>query len=62
MQGETIGGDPEMLNCAWCGAAVDGTPLGWTVEFTRRGPQYMCDRCSRENLNAIEGRLEPEAY
>ena len=51
-----------MLNCACCGAVAEMMPLGWTVEFTRRGPRYMCDRCSRENISAIEGRLEPEAF
>ena len=51
-----------MLTCAWCGAAAEAEPLGWTVEFTRRGPTYMCDRCSRENLCAIEGRLDTELF
>jgi hypothetical protein len=61
MLGRRNGGDL-MLTCAWCGAAAVAAPLGWTVEFTRRGPRYMCDRCSRENLNAIEGRLETELF
>jgi hypothetical protein len=51
-----------MLICAWCGAGAEAAPLGWTVEFTRRGPKYMCDHCSRENLCAIEGRLETELF
>jgi DNA-directed RNA polymerase subunit RPC12/RpoP len=51
-----------MLTCAWCGATVDNTPLSWTLEITRGRSRYMCDRCSRENLAAIEGRLETEPY
>lgn len=51
-----------MLICAWCGATADAAPLGWTVEFTRRGPKYLCDECSRDNLGAIEGRLETEHF
>jgi hypothetical protein len=51
-----------MLICTWCGGTAEAAPLGWTVEFTRRGPTYLCDTCSRENLCAIEGRLENELY
>ncbi|HEX6468358.1 MAG TPA: hypothetical protein VF069_04630 [Streptosporangiaceae bacterium] len=49
-----------MLTCTWCGDATEAAPVGWTVEFTRRGPRYMCERCCRENLSAIEGKLEAE--
>jgi hypothetical protein len=26
---------------------------------TERGTQHLCDRCSRENIRSIEGRLDP---
>jgi hypothetical protein len=29
------------------------------TEITERGTHYLCDRCSRENIRSIEGRLDP---
>jgi DNA-directed RNA polymerase subunit RPC12/RpoP len=46
-----------MVTCSSCGATAE-SPLGWTTDVTDRGPQYLCDRCSRENLRSIEGRLD----
>jgi hypothetical protein len=47
-----------MVICSSCGATAE-SPLGWITDVTERGVQHLCDRCSRENLRAIEGRLDP---
>ena len=47
-----------MVTCSACGATAE-SPLGWTTDVTDRGPQYLSERCSRENLRSIEGRLDP---
>jgi hypothetical protein len=60
--GGTESGRNQMLTCAWCGATAENTPLSWTLEITHGRSRYMCDRCSRENLAAIEGRLEADPY
>jgi hypothetical protein len=26
---------------------------------TERGAQHLCERCSRDNIRSIEGRLDP---
>lgn len=48
-----------MLVCARCGAPADGPPPAtWTCSVENGVRQYFCDICSRENLRAIEGRLD----
>ncbi|MCX4660237.1 hypothetical protein [Streptomyces uncialis] len=52
--------------CARCGAeagaessaGAEGVPLTWTCSVENRVHRYFCDRCARENLRAIEGRLD----
>lgn len=45
--------------CARCGAlAGDSQPATWTCSVENGTRQYFCDVCSRENLRAIEGRLD----
>ncbi|WP_158727397.1 hypothetical protein [Streptomyces sp. NRRL S-31] len=47
------------LVCARCGTAADGArPVTWTCSVENGVRQYFCDACSRENLRAIEGRLD----
>jgi DNA-directed RNA polymerase subunit RPC12/RpoP len=50
-------GAPGMVTCSSCGATAE-TPLGWMTELTERGTLYLCDRCSRDNIRSIEGRLD----
>ncbi len=53
----------EVVTCALCGArADDGVPLTWTTSVERGRRLYYCDRCSRENVRAIEGRLDAEWF
>jgi hypothetical protein len=56
------GSTPELrlpLVCARCGASAAGSqPATWTCSVENGIRQYFCDACSRENLRAIEGRLD----
>ncbi len=45
--------------CARCGTPAGGSlPVTWTCSVENGARQYFCDACSRENLRAIEGRLD----
>ncbi|MER5528274.1 hypothetical protein ABT075_27415 [Streptomyces sp. NPDC002677] len=45
--------------CARCGSPADGPlPATWTCSVENGVRQFFCDTCSRENLRAIEGRLD----
>jgi hypothetical protein len=46
------------VTCAWCGATVDELPLTWSASVEGGVERHYCDRCSRENLRAIEGKLD----
>ncbi|MDQ1689772.1 MAG: hypothetical protein QOK42_2747 [Frankiaceae bacterium] len=48
--------------CGVCGttAESDDAPLTWSTQLGRRGVELVCDRCTRENVRAIEGKLESE--
>ena len=46
-------------HCARCGVtAGDVTPLTWTSSSEAGERRWYCDRCSREHLRSIEGRLD----
>ena len=53
------------VNCSMCGEGAecppDGIPPGWTLDTDRGRVSYVCGRCARENLRAIEAKL-PEEY
>lgn len=45
--------------CVVCGATVDGpAPMTWSAQSGARGVQWLCERCTRDNLRSIEGRLD----
>lgn len=46
--------------CARCGAAADGPLVSWTLSVEGGVRRHYCEVCSRENLRAIEGRLDAE--
>jgi hypothetical protein len=50
------------VTCHRCGVSApeDGPPLTWTSAVENGRTRYFCDRCSRENLRAIEGKLDSE--
>ncbi|MFD5558263.1 hypothetical protein ACFWIA_31065 [Streptomyces sp. NPDC127068] len=43
--------------CARCGT-TDGAATTWTCSVENGVRRYFCDRCARNNLRAIEGRLD----
>ncbi|MGV9450522.1 hypothetical protein [Streptomyces sp. NPDC003635] len=50
--------EPQILVCAGCGAKAEGPRPTWTCSVENGERRYFCDTCSRENLRAIEGRLD----
>ena len=53
---------PGPVTCAACGVQEPAQPLTWSTE-TGHGEQWLlCERCTRDNLRAIEAKLEPEYW
>ncbi|MGW7077510.1 hypothetical protein [Streptomyces sp. NPDC054866] len=48
----------ENLVCHCCGKIAEGAPPTWTCSVENGVRRYFCDSCARENLRAIEGRLD----
>jgi len=49
------------LTCDHCGITADGDdlPLTWSTSVESRGvTRLYCERCTRENLRAMEGKLD----
>jgi hypothetical protein len=53
---------PPPVQCALCGAVADTMPLTWTTSVERGRTMLYCDTCGRDNLRAIEGRLDSEWF
>jgi transposase-like protein len=56
-------GKEERPVCATCGAVAQDpavTRLTWSYGVEADRPGWTCDRCSRQFLRSIEGRLAPE--
>ncbi|MFI0515542.1 hypothetical protein ACH3Y9_38280 [Streptomyces sp. WSLK1-5] len=51
---------PRPLVCARCGTRAEDLRPTWTFSVENGVRQYFCDTCSRENLRAIEGRLDSD--
>ncbi|MFE9776290.1 hypothetical protein ACFYOV_32455 [Streptomyces sp. NPDC005931] len=51
---------PEAPVCARCGARAEGPTPTWTLSVENGVRRHYCEDCSRENLRAIEGRLDSE--
>ncbi|MFC9114747.1 MULTISPECIES: hypothetical protein [Streptomyces] len=49
---------PEPLVCARCGLRAAAPQPTWTLSVEDGSRLRHCERCSRENLRAIEGRLD----
>ncbi len=52
--------DAEIVTCSWCGTVASGPSPTWTAQVGARGREWLCERCTREQLRNIEGRLDPE--
>lgn len=50
------------VTCHLCGATApdDQPPLTWTTAVENGRTRYFCETCSRENLRAIESKLDSE--
>ncbi|MEU6991790.1 hypothetical protein ABZ953_14170 [Streptomyces sp. NPDC046465] len=44
--------------CCRCSAVAEGTPPTWTCSVENGVRRYFCEACARENIRAIEGRLD----
>jgi hypothetical protein len=55
--------------CSWCGAVADPPPPTWSLSTDERmaegrpdgptrGPEWLCEKCTRENIRNIEGKLD----
>jgi len=61
--GSSKGSEPAggTISCSICGTTVERPPLTWMLETDpRRGSVWVCDRCARQHLRAIEGKLDQE--
>ncbi|WP_078890064.1 hypothetical protein [Streptomyces maremycinicus] len=53
--------EPRPVECARCGArAAEPPPVTWTCSVEHGVRRYFCEACARDNLRAIEGRLDSE--
>ena len=54
--------DPARVTCDFCGTSVPGAelPLTWTTAVENGRTRVFCASCSRENLRAIESKLDSE--
>ncbi|MFD9886313.1 hypothetical protein ACFWZT_33195 [Streptomyces alboflavus] len=50
--------DTENVVCFRCGTVADGRPPTWICSVENGARHYFCDACSRDNIRAIEGRLD----
>ncbi len=48
--------------CGVCGTTVEDRPVTWSLQVgapgARRPRTWLCDRCTRDNLRSIEGKLD----
>lgn len=53
-----------MATCDRCGATSEdpGVLLGWSSAVERGRLQRYCVACSRENVRAMEGKLDSEYW
>ncbi|MEI5520021.1 hypothetical protein WB401_10380 [Streptomyces brasiliscabiei] len=50
--------EPQTLMCARCGTIADAPQPLWICSVENGARCYFCAACGRENLRAIEGRLD----
>ena len=46
------------VSCAVCGTTVDELPATWSMQVGERGQTWLCERCARDNIRSIEGKLD----
>lgn len=55
--------EPAEMVCATCGGApedVSVARLTWALGVQGDRQVWTCDRCSRQHLRSIEGKLDPQ--
>ena len=52
------------VTCDFCGSVEDDDvpPLTWTVSLEGGALKRYCDACTRDNLRAMEGKLDAEFW
>ena len=50
------------VRCARCGRTAAEQPLTWATSVERGETRLYCEQCSRDNLRAMEGRLDAEWF
>ena len=52
------------VTCEFCGVTADGPepPLTWSTATDRDRVLCYCERCTRENLRAMESKLDQEFW
>jgi len=48
----------EAVSCGVCGTTVSELPLTWSLQVSERGQTWLCEKCTRDNVRSIEGKLE----
>ncbi len=50
------------VTCDLCGARAEGDtpPLTWATSVEQGRQRVFCDRCSREHIRSIEGKLDSD--
>jgi len=50
-----------VTSCELCGRTSEQeNPLGWSTEFVDGRTRRVCEKCTRDNVRAIEAKLEQE--
>jgi hypothetical protein len=48
-----------MITCELCDRASESqSPLGWSAQLGPDRTRWTCDRCTRDNVRAIEAKLD----
>lgn len=52
------------MTCDRCGTTVDvdEAPMTWSLSTERGQTMRYCERCTRENVRSIEGKLDSEHW
>ena len=53
---------PDPVRCALCGRTASTQPLTWATSVEGGEIRLYCERCSRDNVRAMEGRLDAEWF
>ncbi|HJR50218.1 MAG TPA: hypothetical protein VJ794_03875 [Gemmatimonadales bacterium] len=64
MAGAAAYGDEVAVHCDFCGTSAPGdeAPLTWTLSVENGRSRVFCEKCSREHLRSIEGKLDSEFW